>query len=263
MEREIAAAAAYSRLGVPFSAFSGTAHTSARLGKIPLSRREKLTETLSGIPLVDFGTETEGEDCLLWAFFHKSAAGEAEGALAAGQILRHALFKGGDYGEGILRSLLAKKRDVERDIQANEYAMYELNDRIRPLKVYCDYLGFQLEKAELAEKLRVTERTFLLEAYVPAGAEEAVRKAVLSVTEAAYFGFSDPAPDETPPTLLKNNSVVCQFRADHQQYSVPNVREFDPNAVMAFFYSLFMGSSSATWGTGWSCCWAAEPFISG
>lgn len=240
VEREIAAATAYSRLGVPFSAFSGTAHTSARLGKIPLSRREKLTETLSGIPLVDFGTETEGEDCLLWAFFHKSAAGEAEGALAAANF-EACPFKGAVTGREYYASLLAKKRDVERDIQANEYAMYELNDRIRPLKVYCDYLGFQLEKAELAEKLRVTERTFLLEAYVPAGAEEAVRKAVLSVTEAAYFGFSDPAPDETPPTLLKNNSVVANFEPITNMYSVPNVREFDPNAVMAFFYSLFMG----------------------
>ena len=84
--------------------------------------------------------------------------------------------------------------------------MYELNTQIRPLKVYCDYLGFQLEKEELSDKLRATERTFLLEAYVPkeAGGNSSKRR-LLSVTKAAYFEFSEPSEDEMPPTLMKNN----------------------------------------------------------
>lgn len=119
--------------------------------------------------------------------------------------------------------------------------MYELNTQIRPLKVYCDYLGFQLEKEELSDKLRATERTFLLEAYVPKEAEELVKEALLSVTKAAYFEFSEPSEDEMPPTLMKNNAVIKNFESVTNLYSVPNYREFDPNTVMAFFYSIFLG----------------------
>ena len=45
-----------------------------------------------------------------------------------------------------------------------------------------DYLGFALEKERLSEKLRATEKTFLLEAYVPAESEASVAEAISSAT---------------------------------------------------------------------------------
>ena len=128
--------------------------------------------------------------------------------------------------------------------------IYGLNDRIRPLKIYCDYLGFEIEKCELSEKMRATQTTFLLEAYVPEHEAEAVRAALDGVTGSIYYEFSEPAKDEIPPTLYKNNAVVKNFEAVTNMYSPANSREFDPNAVMAVFYSIFLGFIMADIGYG-------------
>ena len=109
------------------------------------------------------------------------------------------------------------------------------------MKIYSDYLSFELEKAELSEKLRATLTTFLLEAYVPKECEEKIKNAVEEVSDAVYFEFSSPAEDEIPPTLLKNNKVVKNFEAVTNMYSPVRYGEFDPNAIMAFFYSVFLG----------------------
>ena len=240
VRKERREAETYAGIDSLFSAFKDTAHTSARLGKIPLSRREKLEAGFAALPLAVCETKAVGDVCTAAAFFHKSAAAEAEA------LLGEAEFEACPFTEEIsgrekARSLLEKEREIGREIAANEYAVYEMNAQVRLLKVYCDRLGYELEKAELSEKLRATERTFLLEAYVPAEAEEKVKEAVNGVTEAAYFEFSDPAPDEMPPTLLKNGRIVENFEPITNMYSPPNAREFDPDLVMALFYSVFMG----------------------
>ncbi|MDE7400928.1 MAG: hypothetical protein K2N17_02615, partial [Clostridia bacterium] len=103
---------------------------------------------------------------------------------------------------------------------------------------------------ELSEKMLVTQTTFLLEAYVPVEAEDIVRKVLTEASSAIYFEFSKPAEDEVPPTLLKNNKIVKNFEAVTNMYSAPSSREFDPNTVMAFFYSLFLGFIMADMGYG-------------
>ncbi len=168
VERAIREAAVYAALDIPFSSFSDTAHVCIRLGTIPASGKKDLEQAFSEIPPADFRVLAEGENCVLSVFYHKCVAQEAEAALSAAGFAP-CPFSGGETGAERLAALSEQKRKIRHDIQANEYAMYEMSDRIRPLKVYCDYLGYQLEKADLAGKLRVTERTFLLEAYVPAG----------------------------------------------------------------------------------------------
>ncbi|MDE7296077.1 MAG: hypothetical protein K2N84_02310 [Clostridia bacterium] len=125
-----------------------------------------------------------------------------------------------------------------------------MKDRIRDLQIYCDFVAFELEKAELSEKMLATQTTFLLEAYVPVEAEEGVRQALTDVSSAIYFEFSEPSEDEVPPTLLSNNAIVKNFEAVTNMYSAPHSREFDPNTVMAFFYSLFLGFIMADMGYG-------------
>ncbi len=119
--------------------------------------------------------------------------------------------------------------------------MYELNAYIRPLKIYSDYLSFLLEKEETSGKLKETQTTFLLQAYLPEDAEEKVREEITKSVGACFMEFSEPTEEDVPPTLLKNGGLVSNFEPITNTYSPPNYREFDPNAVMAFFYSLFMG----------------------
>lgn len=241
LKRTLAGARIYSGVTVPLGSFADTLHTRARLGTLPAQAREELVKKLEGEPLIALKVlAADAESALIFVVSHKTVAETADAALSEAGFT-DCPFAGECTGEELYASLKESAVALERKRKANEYAMYELNDKIQPLKVYCDRLGFQLEKERLSDKLRATERTFLLEAYVPKDAEEEIKGALSSVTGAAYYEFSEPSAEETPPTLLRNNKVVKNFESVTNLYSVPNYREFDPNTVMSVFYSIFLG----------------------
>ncbi len=249
-KRTLETARIYQKLALPFDVFADTLHTRSRLGTAPVSSREKFLKGAEELSLAAFEIiASNTENMLISLVVHKSATEEADSFLSDCGFAA-CPFTGEKTGAETYAALQAEEKALLRDLEANEYAMYELKEFIRPLKIYCDYLGFELEKAELSEKMRATERTFLLEAYVPQAAEEAVKEALISVTKAAYYEFSEPAEDEIPPTLMRNGAVVKNFESITNMYSPPNSRELDPNAVMAFFYSLFMGFIIADIGYG-------------
>lgn len=153
-----------------------------------------------------------------------------------------------EYGENGIVSAKARYESVAAAIAKNGAAQeknatefYELSKKLPFLKTYSDYLSYLLEKENVSDDLRATERVFLLEAYVPQESAEEVKLALENTTGACYYEFAEPTEEENPPTLLKNNKAVRNFEDITNMYSVPNSREFDPNTVMGFFYSLFMG----------------------
>ncbi|MBQ8295573.1 MAG: V-type ATP synthase subunit I [Clostridia bacterium] len=240
-EKEKQQAAIYAKLTLPFSAFMGTAHTNARLGLISVSAQEKLQTAFAEQSLCAYQTlATDADNALVYVVAHKSVSAETDGILS-GVGFFDCPYEGTQTGVGIYRTLCEKEATLKEQLTENGHTMYVLKDKIRFLKVYCDALTFGVEKADVSGKLRATESTFLLQAYVPEDAEEAVKAEIKETTQVAYMEFVDPTDEETPPTLLRNNSLVSNFEPITNTYSAPNYREFDPNAVMAFFYSLFMG----------------------
>ncbi|MDE7329812.1 MAG: hypothetical protein K2N30_01780, partial [Clostridia bacterium] len=169
--------------------------------------------------------------------YHKTFDGDS--------VLSEAGFNLCPYREGTGKELysnnLNQTEEAKARIKQIGEELYSLGQYIKTLKIYCDRLGFEIEKGEASEKMRQTQKTFLLEAYVPKDAQDAVGKALDEVSSAVYYEYSEPADNEMPPTLYKNNGVVKNFEAITNMYSPVNSKEFDPNAVMAFFYSLFLG----------------------
>lgn len=159
---------------------------------MPAASRDTFIEAAESLPLTAYEIlASDAESTLLYVAAHKDEAEAAEAVLSDCGFTP-CPFEGEKSGEEVYASLKEEAGAQLRALKANEYAMYELNAYIRPLKIYCDYLGFELEKEELSDKLRATERTFLLEAYVPEEATEAVKETLLSVTKAAYFEFGEP-----------------------------------------------------------------------
>lgn len=240
-ERKIVSAKAYAAVALPFSAYCDTAHTACRLGVLPAGAWESVKSALDENALAAYSvSEENGETVTLSVVWHKSAT-EQISALLQNAGFTACPFPDGQTGKEFLAALNAEATERKKEIDAIGGEFFQLGAQIKPLKLYCDYIGFELEKAELTEKMRGTDRTFLLEAYVPAGAEETVKAALSSVTGAAYFEFSDPAEGEPVPTFLKNNKVVENFETISNMYSPPSSREFDPNAIMSVFYSVFLG----------------------
>ncbi len=231
----------YSVLHKPFGLYKGSAHTNGRLGVVPIAMKDNLVNELSLIELCACEVlNTTATDALLFVVFHKSVSGETDSILSS-YGFADAPYQNEEIGEQVYKQLTEKEQSLSAAISENESTMYEMKDIIRPLKIYCEYLSFTLEKEQTKEKLRATERTFLLQAYVPAPSEEEVEREIKAATGAVFMEFSDPTDEDEPPTLLQNNALVSNFEGITNTYSAPNYREFDPNTVMAIFYSIFMG----------------------
>ncbi len=231
----------YSGLKSAFSSFTDTRSSRVRLGLVSDLNKAAFISGLDGIELADYEVLQSGEkETLVCVVAHKSVAKQTDDILASVGFA-DCPYIGDKTGEESYLAAKAAREETENKLLQNTEKLYALKDRIKGMKVYCDYVGFALEKEELSDKLLATDRTFLLEAYVPEEFEEQIKDLVLSVTDTAYMEFSELSEDETPPTLLKNNKLIENFEGITNTYSPPNYREFDPNTVMAFFYSLFMG----------------------
>ena len=241
VRKQIKDAEIYAKLKTPFEAFADTQNTRARLGVVPMQNRDALEKAVAETELCAMETlNTDGDSALVFVIAHKSAAIETDGMLSA-YGFSDCPHKGKKTGEEVLRGLQDEEKAILLALEENERDMYALKAQIRPIKIYCDYYAFTMEKEETSDKLRATEKTFLLQAYVPVDAEETVAAELSGLDDPVYYEFSDPTDEDTPPTLMRNNAIVSSFEGITNTYSAPHYREFDPNAVMAFFYSLFMG----------------------
>lgn len=121
---------------------------------------------------------------------------------------------------------------------------------LKDLKIFADNLKFKIEKETLAEKFRCTDKTFILDGFLPKEKEETVKTALSNITEAFFIEFSQPKKDERVPTLVKNDRLIRQTEFITDMYSTPDYREIDPNRVVFFFFMLFMGVIMADIGYG-------------
>ncbi|MGN0813584.1 MAG: V-type ATP synthase subunit I [Candidatus Coproplasma sp.] len=240
LRRTISSAEIYSAVSSPLNGFKDTLHTKIRLGTISAPLKEDLFKAIEDEPLSACSVINSDEDnVLVLAAGHKSS-------VLFDKILQSYSYVACPFdvsvsGAEYFSSLKERENSICEQLKEVELETYSLNTSIRSLKIYCDYVGFELEKAEASNKLRSTQATFILEAYVPKESEDRVKEAICGVTDAVYYEFTQPSAEDTPPTLYKNNAVVKNFETITNTYSPVSYREFDPNAVMSLFYSLFLG----------------------
>lgn len=248
-ERAVRDAQIYAQFDENLSDYKDTDRVAVKLGTAELSAIDNLAAESAAMPLFMYREIARSdENALIVAAYHKSVAAEADGLLVqAGFTPRPDTDM---TGGGYYAVRVAERDGVCAELKATGDKIFAHKDRLKSLKIYCDYLGYLLEKAEASGKMRKTERTFILEAYVPSDGEETVKRAIEGATGAVYYEFCDPAPDEVPPTLMRNNKVVKNFESVTNMYSAPNSREFDPNGIMSVFYSVFLGFIMADIGYG-------------
>ena len=249
LAQEISAAKPYAASAVRFSDRHDTAHTAVRYGLVGAAAWDLLKGELDGLPLTAYEATMSANGVLLLAVCHRADLTGLETALA-GASFSACPYTGEMTGEELLSSLTEKQNAARAKKEEAERALTDLLPEVRPLKVYCDYVGFELEKAEASEKMQATQHVVFMKAFVPTDGEARVREELEGLGIPLFYEFSDPDEDEEIPTRLKNNAVIENFEVVTNMYSVPNARELDPNPVMAFFYSLFLGFIMADMGYG-------------
>lgn len=234
LEKTILSLSPYKEFEILFSAFSNTSRLRVFLGTVE-NVKEELFETLA-----DACVKTEGNTVLVVAL--KEAEKETEEFLRGLDFAPCPFLKEAGTGKELYARLNEEKKDLLREIEKIDEAEFALCENIRFLKVYCDRIAYELEKAEsVSGKMLATERVILLEAYAPKESEEEISAALSAVTDSAYFDFVELEEDEMPPTLMRNNGLTKNFEAITNLYSPPNSKEFDPTTVMGIFYSVFLG----------------------
>ena len=240
VNRLLSSAKIYSGLKSPLHT-DNTAHTVTRLGLLPSQMKESFMAAAENIPLLTYKfSSSDGESELIMLAAHKSAEAEVYDLLQSANFA-NCPFDDTRTGEELYSSLLEQQKCIIEKRESINSRILALESSIRSLKIYCDFIGFELEKAVESQKMRKTQATFLLEAYLPKESRQTVAEALDGATDAVWYAFSEPSEDEVPPTLLRNNKIVKNFEAVTDMYSPVSYREFDPNTVMAFFYSLFLG----------------------
>lgn len=159
------------------------------------------------------------------------------------------------FSDDVIASQMIYKIDqdvleLNEKLAENYRKTLAFNKNILDIKTLYDVYGLRAEKLVAKATAAATSQTCVLEGWVPKEKGEEIENALRAKTENVALYFEDPAEDELPPTLLKNNPVVSPFEDVTNMYSPPSYREKDPNFIMAIFYFIVFGMMTADAGYG-------------
>ena len=232
---------------------SSTEYTETVCGTIPPScDANALAEAIGSLPCV-FETVSESKTCRAAALTaYRADFDECFGIAASFGFAPTAVEASAT--EGCARGR-AQKASAELKNCQNAVKLAKANaekcaaESLGELKVYLDYVNTAIERLGESSKLRVTEKTAIIGAYVP---ERSADKAAAALEElGAAWDLSDPDTErEDVPVALENNALGSQFEPVVALYSLPKYGAFDPSLIMSFFYILIFGLMFADVGYG-------------
>ncbi len=103
-----------------------------------------------------------------------------------------------------------------------------------------EQLDIEVKKIDVASKLSGTEKSLVLEGWVPAMNYEAMSSVLSSLTKDEII-VETLVTEEIPPTALKNPRRFRLFEFFIRFYSLPQSVEIDPTLVFALVFPIFFG----------------------
>lgn len=153
----------------------------------------------------------------------------------------------------------AKENDqrIARELEQNEQEsaqaeqqLAQLTSLAEPIRQAADRASVRINREEGHSRLLDTEKTFLLEGWVPAENWPQLESQLKNYPCA--WELRDPTEEEYPkvPVKLKNNWFTRPLSMVTEMYSLPAYNGLDPNPLMAPFFILFYGIMMADMGYG-------------
>ena len=231
----------------------GTQHTRILLGTVPAQTdlealRAKVFEAADEVQLEQISADQQS--LYLLVFVHKCAA-EAVGAALREAGFALTTFDGvqGTAAENIRRTdeaiAACEQQDAEKLAELTALA-----EQKSALQLAFDRCTQEISKAQAADRLVHSEKTFCLGGWVPC--EDVGKLEALLSGFCCAWELTDPAPEEYPdvPVKLKNNKLTWPLNMVTEMYSLPAYAGVDPNPLMAPFFILFYGIMMADMGYG-------------
>ena len=231
----------------------GTQHTRILLGTVPAQTdlealRARVFEAADEVQLEQISADQQS--LYLLVFVHKCAA-EAVGAALREAGFALTTFDGvqGTAAENIRRTdeaiAACEQQDAEKLAELTALA-----EQKPALQLAFDRCTQEISKAQAADRLVHSEKTFCLGGWVPC--EDVGKLEALLSGFCCAWELTDPAPEEYPdvPVKLKNNKLTWPLNMVTEMYSLPAYDGVDPNPLMAPFFILFYGIMMADMGYG-------------
>ena len=231
----------------------GTQHMRILLGTVPAQTdlealRAKVFEAADEVQLEQISADQQS--LYLLVFVHKCAA-EAVGAALREAGFALTTFDGvqGTAAENIRRTdeaiAACEQQDAEKLAELTALA-----EQKSALQLAFDRCTQEISKAQAADRLVHSEKTFCLGGWVPC--EDVGKLEALLSGFCCAWELTDPAPEEYPdvPVKLKNNKLTWPLNMVTEMYSLPAYDGVDPNPLMAPFFILFYGIMMADMGYG-------------
>lgn len=231
----------------------GTQHTRILLGTVPAQTdlealRAKVFEAADEVQLEQVSADQQS--LYLLVFVHKCAA-EAVGAALREAGFALTTFDGvqGTAAENIRRTdeaiAACEQQDAEKLAELTALA-----EQKPALQLAFDRCTQEISKAQAADRLVHSEKTFCLGGWVPC--EDVGKLEALLSGFCCAWELTDPAPEEylDVPVKLKNNKLTWPLNMVTEMYSLPAYDGVDPNPLMAPFFILFYGIMMADMGYG-------------
>lgn len=138
-------------------------------------------------------------------------------------------------------ALLAENESLEKQLAELEAQLAEKGSYGELLGGAYDAAVIERDRAFAAAELARSAATFELEGWVPENRIADVEQAISGITDAYCLFIREPAEDEVPPSVVKNNRFVTPFEVVTDLYSRPDPRGMDPTPYMAIPYIILFG----------------------
>ncbi|MGN9097751.1 V-type ATP synthase subunit I [Flintibacter porci] len=138
----------------------------------------------------------------------------------------------------------------EKESAQAEQQLAQLTSLAEPIRQAADRASVRINREEGRSRLLDTEKTFLLEGWVPEENWPQLESQMKNYPCA--WELRDPTEEEYPkvPVKLKNNWFTRPLSMVTEMYSLPAYNGLDPNPLMAPFFILFYGIMMADMGYG-------------
>ncbi len=146
----------------------------------------------------------------------------------------------GQAGEA-LRRITNARAELEGRINATEKEIAEISaSEHSKLSALMEMLEIEMTKAKVSETFKKTDRTVIIEGWVPKKSIDKLEHAIASVCNGRYY-IEHMVTDELAPTLMNRPKILQPFDYMVNFISVPRSDEIDPAIPFMISFPIFYG----------------------
>ncbi len=140
-----------------------------------------------------------------------------------------------------LERIAKEKHEMSERIKSidNELVRISASD-YRKLSTFMEMLTIEMTKAQVSEMFKKTDKTVIIEGWVPKKNMKNLESTISKATERRYY-IEDIATDELAPTLLNRPKILQPFDYMVNFISVPRSDEIDPAIPFIISFPIFYG----------------------